>query len=145
MLFVTAVMAVLDLRDGALRYCNAGHDKPFVLAPGTAPKELGEIGAPPLCIVEDFEYTTQHHRLASGELVCLFSDGVTEAFDTGQQMYGRERLAALLEAAPATVSAQDLVERISSSVHEFAAGAQPSDDLTLLAFGWRGPSTAGSS
>ena len=124
-------MAVLDLRDGTLRYCNAGHDKPYVLAPGTAPRELGEIGAPPLCIVEGFEYETRHHRLASGELVCLFSDGVTEALDVQGQEFGEERLIDLVQ-ENRDRPLQQIAEIVTGAVDDWIGGLEQPDDVTLV-------------
>src|SRR4029077_9057392 len=60
-LFVTAFSGILDLRNGELWYCNAGHESPLVIAPGDHPVELEGKGGPPLCIVENFDYKIQRH------------------------------------------------------------------------------------
>ena len=80
MLFVTAFAGVLDLDTGDLDYCNAGHENPFVVDPaGTSGRRLEDGGGPPLCTVDAFAYRGARDRLRTGELLCVISDGVTEA------------------------------------------------------------------
>ena len=136
MFFVTAFIGVLDLRTGELSYCNAGHDRPLLFAPGSPPRELEGVNGPPICIVEGFEYRTHRQQLAAGEFLCLFTDGVTEAFSPTQQLYGKDRLHSELTQAVGNATARDVLDSVCSSVHAFAAGAEPSDDLTVLVLRW---------
>jgi serine phosphatase RsbU (regulator of sigma subunit) len=139
MLFVTAFIGVLDLRTGELSYCNAGHDRPLVFAPGSAPRELGggSTGAPPICVVENFEYRTRRQQMTAGEFLCVFTDGVTEAFNPAQEPYGKDRLDAVLSASRPDATAREILDSVCASVHAFAAGAEPSDDLTLMVLRFR--------
>jgi serine phosphatase RsbU (regulator of sigma subunit) len=137
MLFVTAFIGVLDLRTGELSYCNAGHERPLVFAPGAAPTELAGARAPPICVVENCAYATQRRQLVAGEFLCLFTDGVTEAFNPAQEPYGRERLDSALRAVRPDATAREILDTICSGVHAFAAGAEPSDDLTLMVLRWK--------
>ena len=134
-LFVTAFAGVLDTRTGSLAYCNAGHEPPLALRPGGALQIIEHAGGPPLCVIEGFEYPTGHRDLAPGEWVCVVTDGVTEAMNPGQELYGAQRLRAALShldsAAPAEV-----VARIVADVRTFTGGAEQSDDLTLLCVRW---------
>src|SRR3954471_20874721 len=92
MLFVTVFAAILDLQSGELTYCNAGHDNPFLLRPGgPAPGRFAHGNAPPLCVVTDFPYRSARCRLAPGEVLCVLTDGVTEAQDPSGALYGHER------------------------------------------------------
>jgi adenylate cyclase len=141
-LFVTVFAAILDLDTGELDYCNAGHDNPYRWLPPPHPLQRIEDGdGPPLCAVADFDYRGARCRLAPGEILCLMTDGVTEALDTAGQLYGHQRLEALLQAhrdaadAPGTAR---LVEALHADVRAFAAGAEPADDLTILALRWNG-------
>lgn len=142
MLFVTAFVGLLDLRNGELTYCNAGHEPPLIAAPGCHPHELDGASGPPICILEDCEYQTFRYRLSAEEFLCVFTDGATEAFNPAQQEYGKERLKAALGEIGREDDAQAVLGRISSGVHAFAAGAEPSDDLTVMVLRWLGAAPA---
>ena len=96
-LFVTVLAGILDARTGALEYCSAGHEPPLLLPRGArALQRLDEGGGPPLCAVDGFPYEPATRRLEPGDTLCLITDGVTEAAGPDGQLYGRERLDALL-------------------------------------------------
>ncbi|HRH89105.1 MAG TPA: CHASE2 domain-containing protein [Rubrivivax sp.] len=140
-LFVTAFAAILDLDSGELHYCNAGHDNPLRLHPSyDAPRRIADGDGPPLCAVPDFDYRGARCRLLAGELLCLMTDGVTEAQTPHGQLYGHERVQRLLaQLQPRDVGARALVEALHADVAAFAAGAEAADDLTILALRWNGP------
>jgi CHASE2 domain-containing sensor protein len=143
-LFVTLWIGLLDERTGELRYCNAGHEGAWLLAPdGGATQPLGGGGGPPLCVMEGFAYAPGSYRMRPGETICLVTDGVAEAMDDAGLLYGRERLAAVLAAIPASASVRDVGEAIARDVGRFASGADVSDDLTVLAVRWTGPGVSG--
>jgi serine phosphatase RsbU (regulator of sigma subunit)/CHASE2 domain-containing sensor protein len=143
-LFVTCFAAILDLQSGELHYCNAGHDNPYRLhASYTAPRRIDDGDGPPLCAMADFDYRGAHTRLLPGELLCLMTDGVTEAQTPDGQLYGNERLQQLLlRLQQRGVGARALVEALQADVTAFAAGGEPADDLTILALRWNGPQGA---
>lgn len=137
MFFVTAFIGVLDLRTGELEFCNAGHDRPLVFQPGGEPVELDVTHGPPVCVMEDFEYASSRLQLAAGQCVCLFTDGVTEAFDPQQALYGRDRILEVLRTTGAAdARARTILDALCDSVHAFADGAEPSDDLTAMVLRW---------
>jgi adenylate cyclase len=134
--FVTVFAAVLDLRTGVLDYCNAGQENPWRReASSGAIERLAEGGGPPLCVVDDFVYRASCVRLSPGDLVCVVSDGVSEANDAKGAMYGTARVETVLAEAR---SARGAVGAICNAVHGFVNGAPASDDLTVLAVQWRG-------
>jgi serine phosphatase RsbU (regulator of sigma subunit)/CHASE2 domain-containing sensor protein len=138
MLFVTAFAGLLDLRSGALVYCNAGHEKPLLIAPGCHPRELKGAGGPPIGVLDDFEYKIHSYRLAEEEFLCVFSDGITEAYNPLQELFGRERLLLALAEISASVHAENVMQSVCTSVYNFAAGAEASDDLTIMVLRWKG-------
>ncbi|MBR9885763.1 MAG: CHASE2 domain-containing protein, partial [Oceanospirillales bacterium] len=77
MLFVTAFIAILDLRNGELVYVNAGHEPPALTAPGCRVGSLIHSSGPPIAIMDDYQYDTFRHRLSSDEFLCIFTDGIT--------------------------------------------------------------------
>lgn len=137
-LFVTAWVGVLDLATGNLDYCSAGHEPAW--APGrdtSIPSRLGD-GGPPLCVIDDFPYAPASHRLRPGETVCLVTDGVTEAGNAAGEFYGRARLEAVLARAGTDASPAEVGAAIREDVARFTAGAEASDDLTIVVVTWRG-------
>ena len=135
MMFATVFAGILDLTSGMLVYVNAGHDSPFLLRAGVKASELAGAGGPPLGTVDDFQYTVERQQLTSGDLLLLYTDGVTEAEDRNDGFYTQARLELLLESAPFN-NAKELVEFVREDVRRFAAGAEQADDITLLAVRW---------
>ena len=136
LMFVTAFHGVLDLKTGALRYCNAGHNPPFVLRKGGERETLKATGLP-FGVAEDASYRIAETRLRPGDALFLFSDGITEAFNPSGEEFGDKRLEATLEAARGK-DAASLVKDVLAATTNFAAGAEQSDDITLLALVYRG-------
>ena len=136
-MFVTAFAGLLNLKTGRLVYCNAGHEPPLLLREGDDPVRLVSSGGPPLCVLEDYQYGSAEHWLAPGHTLCLVTDGVTEAMNAAGELYGAGRLSALLGGLPA-VDPTMVVNAIETDVAEFSRGAEPADDLTVLALQWRG-------
>jgi serine phosphatase RsbU (regulator of sigma subunit)/CHASE2 domain-containing sensor protein len=143
-LFVTAFAAILDLHSGELHYCNAGHDNPYRLHASYAePLRISDGDGPPLCALDDYDYQGACCRLLPGETLCMMTDGVTEAQTRTGALYGNDRLQRqLLALQRRSVAAQALVEALQADVTAFAAGAEPADDLTILALRWNGPDGA---
>lgn len=138
MLFVTAFLGVLDLRTGELLYCNAGHERPLLVAERCRSLELDAASGPPIAIVDEFEYSTHRHRLSSQEYLCIFSDGVTEAANKDQQLFGKERLLDVLQGVNRDDCSTSMLERVKQGIYRFVGDAEPSDDLTVMVVRWKG-------
>ena len=131
MMFVTAFAGILDLASGEVVYGSAGHDAPFVVG-GREPRRLATEGGPPLGAVEDFAFPLDRGRLEPGEIVLLYTDGVTEAQDESGALYSGKRLGAVLATVPAE-TAGGVVRAVFEDVRRFAGQAEQADDITLLA------------
>jgi len=136
MLFVTAFIGLIDLRNGELTYCNAGHEKPLLIAPGCRPKALDGFSGPPIGTMEDFEYKTHRYRLSSEEFLCIFTDGATEAFNLALEEFGRDRLVDLLSNIEIGENVESILKKTFLRIHHFVSGADPSDDLTMMLIKW---------
>ena len=145
MLFVTAFAGILDLETGALDYCNAGHENPYLMhSSDSTLRRIEDGGGPPLCSVSDFVYTGGQCHLRSGELLCLISDGVTEAQNLKGDLYGNPRVQhVLLKFVRSVATADAIVKALRMDVETFAAGAEPADDVTILALRWNGTQVTG--
>jgi adenylate cyclase len=139
MLFVTVFAGILDLTNGELRHTCAGHEPPYLLHPQRAlPLRLEGESGPPLCVVENYPYTSGRYRMQPGESLCAYTDGVTEAMNADNNLYGRQRLIAALGRVSAATDAIEIVAAVRDDVREFVGPTERSDDLTILALRWNG-------
>ena len=138
MLFITMFAGVLDLDTGELTFCNAGHDAPFLLRKGAAPEVVTSQGGPPLCVMDEFVYASERLQLRPGDLLCVTTDGVSEAMDASGALLGSARTKQILAEMPPDAGAKTVVDELYTAVRRFVAGAEPSDDLTVLAIRWNG-------
>ena len=138
-MFVTMVALIMDLGTGALEYCNAGHEPPILVRREGETIILDDGGGPPLCVIDDFPYESARVQLEPRDVLVLASDGITEAMNRSSALYGRARLKALVESpARRGVDVTILGAEVLGAVRNFEAGAEPSDDQTLLLVAWRG-------
>jgi phosphoserine phosphatase RsbU/P len=139
-MFVTAFHGVIDLKTGVLRYCNAGHNPPYLLRAThdgqTGGRETLKATGLPFGVDGDLPYRIAETPLLPGDVLFMFSDGITEAFDPAGEEFGSARLEAALEAARGQ-GAASLVKYVLAATTNFTAGAEQSDDITLLALVYR--------
>jgi sigma-B regulation protein RsbU (phosphoserine phosphatase) len=130
-LFITAIYARLDANTGRLQYSIAGHNRPLWLKSETGIcEELGGRGIV-LGIFEDINLDEREVCVAPGDVLIFYTDGITEAMNHQHQLFGEERLNAVINAHP-QADAQQLLDAIIEAVYSFTDNAPQSDDLTLL-------------
>ena len=135
-LFVTAWIGVVDFLTGRVEYVNAGHNPPLVRrADGRVEWLASDNPDLPLAAVPDYRFGVARTQLSAGDLLYVYSDGVTEANDPKGRLYGEKALGAAL--AGARASAKEACLAVSVSLYGFMAGAEQSDDITMLAIGLR--------
>jgi sigma-B regulation protein RsbU (phosphoserine phosphatase) len=135
-MFVTLFAGRLDTTTGDLVYTNAGHDPPFVRGGDGSLRRLEERHGPLAGADPGVVYGESRRRLAPGEMLVAFTDGVTEASDAGARLFSEERAAEALRAGGVT-SAAGAVDAIVSAVEAFAGQAAQADDITILALQFR--------
>jgi serine phosphatase RsbU (regulator of sigma subunit) len=128
--FVTFFFCVIDSATGETVFANAGHNPPVVVRASGATEMLGD-GGPPLGILAIAPYSEQRMNLGPGDLLVVYSDGVTEATNANYDEFGEERFIEVLSRNRAQ-SAEIIVDAVTSALTEFAAGAPPADDITLV-------------
>jgi sigma-B regulation protein RsbU (phosphoserine phosphatase) len=116
--------------DGDLEYCNAGHNPPFLVT-GDAVRRL-EAGGTVMGLFDHGAYETGHERVRAGDLLVLYSDGVTEAENPAGEEVGDDRLVAWLRQA-AGRSATEVLEAVQRDLAAFCGSAAARDDVTLMA------------
>ncbi len=128
--FITLFCALIDV-DRTLSYVNAGHNPP-ILVRANGGTELLETGSMLLGAFDFAEYQAQETKLEPGDVLVIFSDGVTEAVNASDQMFGNQRLEELVKQNEG-LSAKEIKDRIEQEVLAFTRGLPQGDDITLVA------------
>jgi len=126
--FVTLMYGTLD-PDGSLTYCNAGHNPPLVI--GQAGIRRLEVGGPIVGLFEHAAYDEETITLSPGDVLIVFSDGVSEALSAAGEEYGDDRIIAVASKLPGATPA-DMLQALFADVRAFTKGAPQSDDITAL-------------
>ncbi|OQY26492.1 MAG: hypothetical protein B6244_13360 [Candidatus Cloacimonetes bacterium 4572_55] len=128
--FITFVYADLDVEKRELTYCNAGHNYP-ILFRNSGEKEYLDAGGLPLGMFPGAPYQAKTIQLHPGDLLTMYTDGVSEAWNRDENEYGEERLEALIK-AHRKETADDLMKRILQDVANFSDGMRQTDDITIV-------------
>jgi len=129
--FATFFLARIDQHRLGMTFSNAGHNYPIVARVG-GEQVLLERGGLLLGITEAAQYEEGTVSLHTGDRVVLYTDGITEATNGGQELFGEERLLDLVRALPRELSAREVAERILEELRRFLGQEEPRDDMTLL-------------
>jgi serine phosphatase RsbU (regulator of sigma subunit) len=136
--YATMFFGILD-DAGSLEYINAGHPSPILLRSSTAEEAFTE-GSFPVGLVPEAEFSAASLKLEPNDTLVLFSDGVTEAMDPDEQLYGVARLRDVLQGKN-EMPLEELQKLVLESVENFARGARQADDLTILLVRFRAAGT----
>lgn len=138
--FVTVFAAIIHLRTGHVRYANGGHNRPYLVPRGGQPVQVPAVDGVALGVMPEVEYALGSLQLADGDTLFLYSDGVTEALNVADELYGEARLEAVLaELGQGATSATLWSERVLDEVEGFAEGRTQADDITLMTLRFRTP------
>ncbi|MDD5085872.1 MAG: SpoIIE family protein phosphatase [Candidatus Omnitrophica bacterium] len=136
-MFITIFCGVLNLKSGEVFYVNCGHNPPLVLRSGGESELIKGPGGPAVGIFAGLNYEKGRFLLGVSDTVCLYTDGVTEAFNERREQFSLERLKKEL-AANKNDSVRRIIERSVEGIKSFVRGAPQSDDITLLALRYFG-------
>lgn len=131
-MFVTVFYGVLDIRNGAFEYANGGHNSPYLISNDGTTKLLDDVGGLLLGTIKSTEYQSNIIMLKPGESIFLYTDGVTEAFNSNEEDFKEERLLQSLKINSVS-SAEKIVANVFETVKNFTNGVEQSDDITCLA------------
>lgn len=134
-LFVTVFYCILDPQTGVLRYANGGHNPPYVRRAAGPVEPLDGAGGLVLGAMAGVRYPTHTVQLLQGDRLVLYTDGITEACNPTDELYGAHRLVDEVHIHGGGTPAA-LVERICQSVTNFAGPTPQSDDITLTVLTW---------
>ena len=130
LMFVTMFIGAIDLVSGRLDFCNCGHNPPVLLPRGGKPAFLPCKANTPLGILPDARFEGEYVDGLKGTPLFLYTDGLTEAEDSALELFGSDRLLAVL--GEPYVDAETVVKRMQAAISDHVAGADASDDLTML-------------
>ncbi len=130
--FVTVFFGALDPSSGVLSYCNAGHNPPELIRNATPDRaqSLNKTGVP-LGILEDQEWACAELQMDEGDVLVLYTDGVTEAQATNAEFYGTERLVEVVR-SNRHKRAEEINTKILGSIERFRGESPPRDDMAIL-------------
>ena len=132
-MFVTVFYGIYNTETGLVEYTNAGDNPPYVV------RADGTVDALPMSenivagMFDDFTFTQSTLQLDKGDMLVLFTDGVTEAFNTSGEMFDEKGLETTLENKGAGKSSHDICQEILKDVNDFSGKEPQSDDITLMA------------
>lgn len=130
-MFVTAWLGILDFTTGRLKFANAGHNPPLILRSGGRFGYLKARSGLVLAGMKGIKYRKNELSLAPGDRIYLYTDGVTEATDPENRLYGEQRLLELVNSLE-MADPQDLCRLVKEDVDRFAKNAPQFDDITML-------------
>jgi len=131
-MFVTAFMGYIDIPTGRVTYVNAGHNPPLIKQDGKY--EFMKIDSDlMLAVYQDIKYTQEEVKLNTGDMLYLYTDGVTEAMNRTRKLFTDKRL---LEKAGLYTgcNVEEFILKIKDEIDTFSDGAEQADDITMLAF-----------
>nr|MCR4824942.1 SpoIIE family protein phosphatase [Bacteroidales bacterium] len=135
-MFVTFFTGILDLLNGQLHYCNAGHNAPLRLSEGDS-RPIDVMANVPLGVLEDYKFKTQECVLPQGSTLFLFTDGLTEAENDRKELFGEQRLEDITRQI-ASKSTREQIQSIGEAIRQHVQEAPQSDDMTMLCIKYLG-------
>jgi len=136
-MFVTLIVGIMDLRSGQLLLTNGGHNLPYIKKHTGELVCLQEVQGPLVGTFDGVEYQQQSITMEPGDMILLYTDGVTEAQNIRDEFYDDERLEKLLEKNTFD-SAKDMTNAVFRNVVRFIGRAEQFDDITILSFQYMG-------
>ena len=135
-MFVTFFVGTLDLTSGLLRYCNAGHEDPVIVKEEAHFLPVNRIL--PIGVIANTSYQMQEVVIEPHTTIFFYTDGLTEALNAEEKMFGEERILNEMNRAiqARELSPRPLIERMTGAVHNFVGNTEQSDDLTMLAINY---------
>ena len=134
--YVTVFYGILHTDTGELEFCLGGHNPPYRITAAGNLQAICEPGGVVVGLLPDSDYQTGRVQLAPGDSMFLFTDGVPEAMDREEHFFTERHLKELLRASGG-LTPKELATRVLGAVNEFTAGAEQSDDITVMGVRWR--------
>lgn len=135
-MFVTLFYGIIDFAAGELSFSNGGHNEFYTANQNGSFNIIKNNGGIPVSFLPDFDYPTSTVKLNGGDLILLYTDGVSEAMDGAENEFGEAGIISGLKAA-GDVNPDNAVKKIIKSIEDFTSGTEQSDDITMLAIQYK--------
>ena len=133
MMFVTVFMGMLNLKTGEFVFVNGGHNPPLIYKKSNDRFEYLKVNKNfVLGGIEDIDFKQQSIKLKKGDKIFMYTDGVTEALNPTNELYGEERLINCLNRSDKNLPVEDLLAFVRADVNTHVNGADQSDDITMV-------------
>lgn len=136
-MFVTLFTGVLDMSSGRLTYCNAGHNPPYILKADSTIEILPTNPNIPVGVFNEYKYENQETKLQPGDVIFLYTDGLTEAENDNAELYSEKRLTMCLKNIKNNAETKEIVDCVQKDVINHVENADQSDDLTMMAIKYK--------
>ena len=136
-MFVTVWLAVVDIKSGEGLAVNAGHEHPVLRHQNGEYELIQYHHAPAVSMIEDISFKERSFKLEKGDRIFVYTDGLPEAMDKEDNLFGTDRMIEALNKKP-DCNAEQLIEKVTAEVVRFVDGADQSDDMTMLVFDYYG-------
>lgn len=136
-MFVTLFAGILDINSGRLTYCNAGHNPPYILRTDSTTEILPTKPNIPAGVFYEYRYESQETKLQPGDVIFLYTDGLTEAENDNAELYSNERLTMCLKNIRNNAETKEIVDCVQKDVINHVENADQSDDLTMMAIKYK--------
>jgi len=133
-MFVTAFIGILDIETGQFSYASAGHNPPLLKRAANSFEWLEAKSDCPLAALENYEFSIHTTPMNPGDMLFLYTDGVTEAVNRHEVLFSPERLLNYLKTLPEQTKPESIMQLVEHEVERFSKGAEQADDITMLLF-----------
>ena len=130
-MFVTVFYGIYNIKTGVIKYCNAGHNPPYILKSNGEAVELPMSEDLAVGVFDGVDFHDNQVQLEKGDSIVMFTDGVTEAMNVESEEFGNERLEKAL-GGEAGQSCQHIIDTVKTELKTFVGEADQSDDITML-------------
>ncbi|MDO5456066.1 MAG: PP2C family protein-serine/threonine phosphatase, partial [Eubacteriales bacterium] len=137
-MFVTVWLGIMDLAAGKMICANAGHEYPMLKKPGERYEIIKDKHELVLGAMRDREYHEYELSIEPGSFLFLYTDGLPEAINPDEQMFGTDRILEELNKEPDR-SPEEILHEMKEAVVKYSEGMEPFDDLTMMSFAYYGP------
>ena len=137
-MFVTVWLGILDLRTGTLTASNAGHEYPALKMPGQSFELYKDRHGLVIGAMPDVTYREYEIQLQKGSKLFVYTDGVAEATNAANELFGTERMIQALNKNP-DAAPEQVLRNVTEGINAFVAGAEQFDDITMLCLQYNGP------
>ena len=131
-MFITVFMGIIDVQSGEMTCTNAGHNPPYIKRQDGALNRLDSLHGPVLGVIDGLAYKEGQIQIEAGDLLLMYTDGVTEAMNPDLNLFEESRLVDILN-EKGHDTPESIINEVFTRVHAFENGAEQSDDITLLA------------